>query len=40
MTASRRATGGLCTLVAASIAKELAIPNLQTSWVKVSVANR
>jgi ABC-type amino acid transport substrate-binding protein len=30
----------LCTLVAASIAKELAIANLQTTWVKVSVANR
>ena len=30
----------LCTLVAASIAKELALPNLQTTWVKVTVANR
>jgi ABC-type amino acid transport substrate-binding protein len=30
----------LCSMVVASIAKELAIPNLQTSWVKVSVANR
>ena len=30
----------LCAAVAASIAKELAIPNLQTTWVKVTVANR
>jgi len=30
----------LCTAVAASIAKQLALPNLQTTWVKVTVANR
>ena len=30
----------LCSLVAASIAKELALPNLKTTWVKVTVANR
>jgi len=30
----------LCTRVAASVAKELAIPNLQVKWVKVTVENR
>jgi ABC-type amino acid transport substrate-binding protein len=30
----------LCTRIAASIAKQLALPNLQTKWVKVSVENR
>ena len=30
----------VCTMVAASIAKELALPNLKTTWVKVTVANR
>jgi ABC-type amino acid transport substrate-binding protein len=30
----------LCTFVVASIAKELAIPNLQTTWTKVTVADR
>ncbi len=30
----------LCTRIAASIAKQLALPNLQTKWVKVTVENR
>ena len=30
----------LCSFVAAGIAKELAISNLQTTWVKLTVANR
>lgn len=30
----------LCNAVAASIAKQLALPNLQTTWGKVTVANR
>jgi ABC-type amino acid transport substrate-binding protein len=30
----------LCTRVAASVAKELALPNLQVKWVKVTVENR
>jgi ABC-type amino acid transport substrate-binding protein len=30
----------LCTRVAASIAKELALPNLQVKWVKVTAENR
>ena len=30
----------LCTRIAASVAKELALPNLQVKWVKVTPANR
>ena len=30
----------LCTRIAASVAKELALPNLQVKWVKVTLANR
>jgi ABC-type amino acid transport substrate-binding protein len=30
----------LCTRIAASVAKELALPNLQIKWVKVTLANR
>ena len=30
----------LCTAVAASVGKELALPNLQVKWVKVTVENR
>ena len=30
----------LCTRIAASIGKELALPNLQVKWAKVTVANR
>lgn len=30
----------LCTSVAASVGKELALPNLQVKWVKVTVENR
>ena len=30
----------LCTRIAASVARELALPNLQVKWVKVTVANR
>jgi ABC-type amino acid transport substrate-binding protein len=30
----------LCTRIAASVAKELALPNLQVKWVKVSVDDR
>ena len=30
----------LCTRVAASVGKELALPNLQVKWVKVTVENR
>jgi ABC-type amino acid transport substrate-binding protein len=30
----------LCTRIGASVAKELALPNLQIKWVKVTLANR
>jgi ABC-type amino acid transport substrate-binding protein len=30
----------LCTRIATSVAKELALPNLQVKWVKVTLANR
>ena len=30
----------LCTRIAADVAKQLALPNLQVKWVKVTLANR